>query len=136
MGTVISSTKVTAMPRPAEVFTVFDTARYEHMPRKKAKIMLSTNIDLMNMLMYSIVMHLCLFSIIFHAKEEYHSSKTFISKFQNFHIKVCRLSYQSFPGMVKVHFSHRSLLRLRCHQMMSPTRMRAMGGMIIRPLFS
>ena len=35
-----------------------------------------------------------------------------------------------------VHCSQRSLLRLRCHQMMRPTRMRAMGGMIIRPLFS
>ncbi len=34
------------------------------------------------------------------------------------------------------HFSQRSLLRERCHQMMRPTRMRAMGGMIIRPLFS
>ena len=34
------------------------------------------------------------------------------------------------------HCSQRSLFFERCHQMMRPTRMRAMGGMIIRPLFS
>jgi hypothetical protein len=33
-GVVINSTKITAKPSPTEVFTVFDTARYEHIPRK------------------------------------------------------------------------------------------------------
>ena len=31
-------------------FTFFDTARYEHIPRKNAKIILSTKIDLINKL--------------------------------------------------------------------------------------
>ena len=38
MGTVSSA----ANPRPTAVFTVLETARYEHMPRKYAKIMFST----------------------------------------------------------------------------------------------
>ncbi len=41
---------MTAIPKPAEVFTVFDTARYEHIPRKYAKIILSTKIDLTKIL--------------------------------------------------------------------------------------
>jgi hypothetical protein len=40
-GAVTRSTKVTAMPSPTDVLTVFDTARYEHIPRKYAKIILS-----------------------------------------------------------------------------------------------
>jgi hypothetical protein len=32
---------VTAIPRPTDVLTVLDTARYEHIPRKYAKIILS-----------------------------------------------------------------------------------------------
>jgi hypothetical protein len=47
-GTVIRRTKMTATPSPNAVFTDFETARNEHMPRKKAKIILSTNIDFMN----------------------------------------------------------------------------------------
>ena len=54
MGTVISSTKVTATPSPSEVFTVLDTARKEHIPKKKAKIILSMKTDLTNILKYSI----------------------------------------------------------------------------------
>ena len=46
----MSNTKVTATPRPRAVFTVFDTARYEHMPRKNAKIILSTKIERTNRL--------------------------------------------------------------------------------------
>lgn len=34
IGIVIPSTKMTASPRPNAVFTVLDTARYEHIPRK------------------------------------------------------------------------------------------------------
>lgn len=34
---------------------IFDTARYEHIPRKYAKIILSTNIDFTNKLKYSII---------------------------------------------------------------------------------
>ena len=48
MGTVKPSTKITASPSPVEVFTVFDTARYEHIPRKYAKIILSMKMDLTN----------------------------------------------------------------------------------------
>ena len=43
------------MPRPLAVLTFLDTARYEHIPRKYAKIILSTKIDLMNKLKYSII---------------------------------------------------------------------------------
>jgi hypothetical protein len=48
MGTVIRRTKMTATPSPMAVLTDFETARNEHMPRKKAKIILSTKIDLIN----------------------------------------------------------------------------------------
>jgi hypothetical protein len=44
------STAVTAIPRPTEVFTFFDTARYEHIPRKYANIILSEKIELTNKL--------------------------------------------------------------------------------------
>ena len=54
MGRVKKRTKITARPRPLAVFTFFDTARYEHIPRKYAKIILSTKIDLTNKLTYSI----------------------------------------------------------------------------------
>jgi hypothetical protein len=50
MGTVIPNTKITAAPKPMAVFTFFDTAKYEHIPKKYAKIILSTKIDLTNML--------------------------------------------------------------------------------------
>ena len=50
IGNVTRSTKITAAPSPEAVFTFFDTARYEHIPRKYAKIILSTNIDLINKL--------------------------------------------------------------------------------------
>ena len=43
MGTVMVSTKITATPRPNAVLTWRDTARKEHMPRKKASAMFSTN---------------------------------------------------------------------------------------------
>ena len=39
------STKVTARPNPIEVLTVLDTARYEHIPKKYANIILSIKID-------------------------------------------------------------------------------------------
>src|SRR5574344_1756856 len=42
------STNVTAIPSPSDVFTFFDTARNEHIPKKNANIMLSTNMDLKN----------------------------------------------------------------------------------------
>ena len=51
----VDSAGVTATPRPEAVFTFFDTARYEHIPRKYAKIILSTNIDFTNKLKYSII---------------------------------------------------------------------------------
>ena len=41
-----SNTNVTARPSPNDVFTFFDTPRNEHIPRKKANIMLSTKMDL------------------------------------------------------------------------------------------
>jgi hypothetical protein len=47
---VIRRTNTTATPRPIEVLTFFDTARKEHMPKKKAKIILSMKIDFMNIL--------------------------------------------------------------------------------------
>ena len=59
MGTVIVSTKATAIPNPMETFTVFETAKYEHIPKKNAKIILSTNIDRTKMLiMFSIIFYL------------------------------------------------------------------------------
>ena len=47
------NTKVTATPKPKAVLTVLDTAKYEHMPKKKAKIMFSMNTLLMKMLISS-----------------------------------------------------------------------------------
>jgi hypothetical protein len=44
IGQVMPRTKMTAPPRPMAVSTFFDTARKEHMPRKKASAMFSTNI--------------------------------------------------------------------------------------------
>ena len=35
------NTKMTANPNPLAVVTVFETAKYEHIPRKYAKIILS-----------------------------------------------------------------------------------------------
>lgn len=34
IGAVIAKTKITAAPKPTAVFTVFDTAKYEHIPKK------------------------------------------------------------------------------------------------------
>ena len=42
--------QITAMPNPRAVLTVFETARYEHIPRKKANIILSTKIERTNKL--------------------------------------------------------------------------------------
>ena len=47
-------TKVTAAPSPTAVFTLFETAMYEHMPKKKAKTMLSIKIERMKRLSVSI----------------------------------------------------------------------------------
>ena len=41
----MARTKTTATPRPKEVFTFFETARYEHIPRKYANTILSINIE-------------------------------------------------------------------------------------------
>jgi len=58
----MSSTKVTAIPNPMDVLTVFETARYEHIPRKYAKIMLSMKIDFTNMLTrFSMILLLLVF---------------------------------------------------------------------------
>ena len=46
LGTVMVSTKVTAAPSPTAVSTLRDTARNEHMPRKKARAMFSTKMAL------------------------------------------------------------------------------------------
>jgi len=43
-GVVTVNTKVTAAPSPRAVSTLFDTARKEHMPRKKARAIFSTKI--------------------------------------------------------------------------------------------
>ena len=45
----------TATPNPSAVLTFFETARNEHMPRKYAKIILSTKIDRMKILKFSII---------------------------------------------------------------------------------
>src|SRR5574344_110517 len=50
IGTVISNTNVTERPNHNAVFTFFETARNEHIPRKNANIILSTKIDLKNKL--------------------------------------------------------------------------------------
>jgi hypothetical protein len=44
IGTVIAKTKITANPKPTAVFTVFDTAKYEHIPKKYANIIFSIKI--------------------------------------------------------------------------------------------
>jgi hypothetical protein len=44
IGTVIAKTKITAKPRPTAVLTVLETAKYEHIPKKYAKIIFSINI--------------------------------------------------------------------------------------------
>ena len=43
-GTVTVRTNTTAAPSPIAVETRFETARKEHMPRKKARAMFSTKI--------------------------------------------------------------------------------------------
>ena len=43
-GQVMPRTKMTAKPRPTAVSTFLETARKEHIPRKKAKAMFSTKI--------------------------------------------------------------------------------------------
>ena len=52
---MIASTKITAAPKPTAVATFLDTAKYEHMPKKTAKTMLSIKIDLKNNSMCSII---------------------------------------------------------------------------------
>jgi hypothetical protein len=47
------NTKTTAAPKPMAVLTFLETAKYEHIPKKYAKIMLSTKIDFTNMLIKS-----------------------------------------------------------------------------------
>lgn len=56
MGTVTNNTNVTASPKPKDVFTFLETAKKEHIPKKKAKIMLSTKIDLKNKLIRCSIM--------------------------------------------------------------------------------
>ena len=51
MGAVIPKTNVTAMPRPTAVSTFLDTARNEHIPRKKARAILLMNTHWTNKLM-------------------------------------------------------------------------------------
>ena len=53
---VTISTKITAEPNPTAVFTVFETAKYEHIPKKKVKIILSIKALFINILMYSIIL--------------------------------------------------------------------------------
>ena len=55
IGTVIARTKTTATPRPNDVLTFLDTARYEHIPKKYANIILSINIERMKILNDSII---------------------------------------------------------------------------------
>lgn len=55
IGSDTSKTNVTATPSPNAVFTFFETARYEHIPRKYAKIILSMNIDRMKRFKFSII---------------------------------------------------------------------------------
>ena len=59
---VISRTNTTATPSPIDVLTVFDTARNEHMPRKKAKIILSMKIDLINIFNRCSIIYISIFS--------------------------------------------------------------------------
>ncbi|CEN44071.1 hypothetical protein CCAND38_150052 [Capnocytophaga canis] len=54
IGTVTANTKITAAPKPTAVDTFLDTARYEHIPKKVANTILSTNIDLKISSIYSI----------------------------------------------------------------------------------
>ena len=51
----MTMTNVTAAPRPMAVLTLFDTAMYEHMPKKKAKTMLSINIERIKRFSVSII---------------------------------------------------------------------------------
>ena len=44
--TVTNKTKITAAPNPTAVLTVFETAKYEHIPKKYAKIIFSEKIAL------------------------------------------------------------------------------------------
>jgi hypothetical protein len=53
IGTVIDKTKITAKPRPTAVLTVLETARYEHIPKKYAKIIFSMKILFMNRFKYA-----------------------------------------------------------------------------------
>ena len=53
-----SNTKITAIPRPKAVFTFFDTAKYEHIPKKNAKIILSMKIDFIPRLNNSMILSL------------------------------------------------------------------------------
>ena len=54
---------MTAAPRPTAVDTFLDTARYEHIPKKVAKTMLSINIDLKNNSKCSIFLSFLVLSI-------------------------------------------------------------------------
>jgi 3-phenylpropionate/cinnamic acid dioxygenase small subunit len=46
---------MTAAPSPTAVATFFETAKYEHMPKKTANTILSIKIDLKNNSMCSII---------------------------------------------------------------------------------
>jgi hypothetical protein len=50
---VIVKTKITAKPKPTAVFTVLETAKYEHIPKKYAKIIFSMKILFINKFAYS-----------------------------------------------------------------------------------
>ena len=50
-----TNTNITANPSPNAVFTVFDTAKYEHIPKKNVNTMLSTNAALINNFNNSII---------------------------------------------------------------------------------
>jgi len=53
IGIVIARTNITANPNPNAVFTVLDTAKYEHIPKKYESARFSMNADLMNMFINS-----------------------------------------------------------------------------------
>ena len=52
----MANTNITAAPKPTAVATFFDTAKYEHIPKKTAKTMLSIKIDLKNNSICSIIL--------------------------------------------------------------------------------
>lgn len=106
---------MTASPKPAEVFTVLETARYEHIPKKYAKIILSTKIERTNKL------------------NRFSMYRTTLYKFYVMKLRLVKVWCQGYFFFAP---STKDFTKIRCTQIMHPTKISAMGGIIKKPLFS